>query len=171
MADLELLIRRLIEHQVEFVLVGGMAAVAHGVTLVTRDVDVCCRFELENLQRLHRAVADLHPVHRATTPRLPWELAGDSWRSLKDLYLSTDAGTLDCLGRIEGLGDFAEVLRWAVPIRLWGRDCHILSIDGLIKSKQSLSRTQDKLAILQLQAIKERTQGRANSGTTGKPPA
>jgi len=167
MADLELLIQRLLDHQVEFVLVGGMAAVAHGVTLVTRDVDVCCRFEFENLQRLHRAIVDLNPVHRATTQRLPWKLTPDFWASLKNLYLSTDAGTLDCLSRIEGLGDFGEVMRWAIPVRLWGRTCHILSIDGLIKSKQALSRTQDKLAILQLQAIKERAEGR--TGDNAKP--
>ena len=168
MADLELLIQRLLDHHVEFVLVGGMAAVAYGVTLVTRDVDVCCRFELENLERLHGAIADLHPVHRATTRRLPWELAADSWASLKNLCLSTDAGTLDCLSQIEGLGSFDEVKRWSVFVRLWGRPCHILSIDGLIKSKQALSRAQDKLAILQLQAIKERAAG-GGGGEEGRP--
>ena len=44
MQNLSELTRRLIEGHVEFVLVGGFAAVAHGVTLVTRDVEICCRF-------------------------------------------------------------------------------------------------------------------------------
>ena len=44
MQNLSELLRRLIAGNVEFVLVGGFAAVAHGVTLVTRDVDVCGRF-------------------------------------------------------------------------------------------------------------------------------
>jgi hypothetical protein len=44
MQNLSELTRRLIASQVEFVLVGGFAAAAHGVTLVTRDVDICCRF-------------------------------------------------------------------------------------------------------------------------------
>ncbi len=43
MQNLSELVRRLIVADVEFVLVGGFAAVAHGVTLVTRDVDICCR--------------------------------------------------------------------------------------------------------------------------------
>lgn len=41
MPDLEKLVQRLIEHNVGFVIVGGYAAIAHGVTLITFDVDVC----------------------------------------------------------------------------------------------------------------------------------
>jgi len=54
MQNLSELTRRLIAAQVEFVLVGGFAAVAHGVTLVTRDVDICCRFSEANLMRIQR---------------------------------------------------------------------------------------------------------------------
>lgn len=64
MKSLSELTRRLVEAQVEFVLIGGFAAVAHGATLVTRDVDICCRFTEENLKRIQSAVADLRPVHR-----------------------------------------------------------------------------------------------------------
>ena len=60
MQNLSELLRRLIAAQVDFVLVGGFAAVAHGVTLVTRDVDVCCRFDEPNLMRIQTALADLH---------------------------------------------------------------------------------------------------------------
>ncbi|MGH7299842.1 MAG: hypothetical protein ACREKQ_06425 [Candidatus Rokuibacteriota bacterium] len=40
----------------EFVLIGGFAAVAHGVTLLTQDIDICCRFAAENLLRLQAAL-------------------------------------------------------------------------------------------------------------------
>ena len=73
MQNLSELTRRLIEAQVEFVLIGGFAAVAHGVTLVTRDVDICCRFTERNLLRIQQAFADLHPVHRSR-PDLPLAL-------------------------------------------------------------------------------------------------
>jgi len=66
MQNLSELTRRLIEAQVEFVLVGGFAAVAHGVTLVTRDLDICCRFNEANLKRIQKALAGLrrpHPFH------------------------------------------------------------------------------------------------------------
>lgn len=54
MQDLSELTRRLIQAEVEFVLVGGFAAVTHGVTLVTRDVDICCRFSEVNLMQQGR---------------------------------------------------------------------------------------------------------------------
>ena len=44
-----------------FVLIGGMAAMAHGVTLVTFDVDICCPFMPENLFKLQRALTGSNP--------------------------------------------------------------------------------------------------------------
>ena len=73
MQSLSELTRRLIEGRVEFVLIGGFAAVASGVTLVTRDVDICCRFSEANLMRIQKAFADLHPTHRSR-PDLPLAL-------------------------------------------------------------------------------------------------
>ena len=49
MQNLAELTRRLIEAQVEFVLVGGFAALAHGAMRSTRDVDICCRFSEANI--------------------------------------------------------------------------------------------------------------------------
>jgi hypothetical protein len=86
MQNLSELTRRLISSHVEFVLVGGFAAVAHGVTLVTRDVDICCRFSKMNLMRIQKAFTDLHPVHRSR-PDLWLELTANQCASLKNLYL------------------------------------------------------------------------------------
>ena len=52
MADFEGLLKRLIQHHVDFVIVGGYAAVAHGISYLTQDIDVCCSFEPDNLLRL-----------------------------------------------------------------------------------------------------------------------
>jgi hypothetical protein len=57
--NLSELTRRLVEVQVEFVLIGGFAAVAHGATLVTRDVHICCRFGEPNLKRIQHALSQL----------------------------------------------------------------------------------------------------------------
>jgi len=45
---------------------GGYAAVAHGASLMTRDVDICYRFSQENLFRLRDTLAGTHPRHRMT---------------------------------------------------------------------------------------------------------
>jgi hypothetical protein len=163
MPDLELLTRRLLEHRVECVLIGGFAALAYGVTLVTRDVDICCRFDFENLQRLQTAVAGLHPTLR-TPQRPPLEITPEFCARLDNLFLSTDAGALDCLGRVAGLGDFREVQQWSTVITLWGHPCHILTLDGLIRAKEAVMRT----VLIQLRAIRERSQGAASGSSNPK---
>lgn len=64
--ETETLLQRLHTREVEFVIIGGICNVLHGVTLVTQDVDVCCRFTPENLRRIEAALKDLHPLHRQT---------------------------------------------------------------------------------------------------------
>ena len=70
MNSLSELVRRLIEADVDFVLVGGFAVASYGVSLVTEDVDICCRFDEENLTRIQNALRDLHPVHRDRPDRM-----------------------------------------------------------------------------------------------------
>ena len=54
MPNLEGLLERLVRHEVEFVVIGGYAAMAHGATYVTFDVDVCTPLTGANLERLRR---------------------------------------------------------------------------------------------------------------------
>ncbi|MGA2176293.1 MAG: nucleotidyltransferase [Verrucomicrobiota bacterium] len=154
MQNLSELTRRLISSQVEFVLVGGFAAVAHGVTLVTRDVDICCRFSEANLMRIQKAMADLHPVHRSR-PDLPLQLTSDQCARLKNLYLKTDLGVVDCLGEVLGVGNFEEVLKQSVEVELPYGACRILDIDALIRAKEAMNRDHDRITVRYLKRIKE----------------
>lgn len=159
MPDLESLLHRLIQGEVEFVVVGGFAAVAHGVSLPTQDVDMCCRFTPENLLRLQGAIADLHPVHRMVPTRPPLRLTEETCAGLRNLYLDTDWGQLDCLGEVLGVGGYQDVVAQSVPVELAGGVCRILSIDALIRAKEAMGRQRDREAALQLRAIRERQRG------------
>lgn len=156
MAAPELIVRRLIERRFEFVLIGGLAAVVHGVTLVTRDADICCSFDADNLMKLNAAIADLHPILRMTPQRLPLELTPELCGRLQNLYLATDLGTLDCLSNVLGLGGYEEVLRQSASLRLWGGECRVLTLDALIQSKQATNRPHDRQTIAQLRVIQTR---------------
>ena len=155
MQNLSELTHKLIEAQVEFVLVGGYAAVAHGVTLVTRDVDICCRFNEANLMRIQKALADLHPVHRSR-PDLPLALTPEQCANLKNLYLKTDLGVVDCLGEVLGVGDFDSVLRHSVELELPFGTCRLLSLDALICAKEAMNRDHDRFTVRQLREIQRR---------------
>ena len=154
MQNLSELTRRLIVGQVEFVLVGGFAAVAHGVTLVTRDVDICCRFSEANLMRIQQALAELHPVHRSR-PDLPLALTPEQCASLRNLCLKTDLGVLDCLGEVLGVGNFDEVSKRSVEVELPSGKCRVLDIDALIRAKEAMNRDHDRITVKHLKEIKK----------------
>ena len=154
MQNLSELLRRLISSHVEFVLVGGFAAVAHGVTLVTRDVDICCRFSESNLMKIQNAFADLQPVHRSR-PDLPLQLTPEQCSMLKNLYLKTDLGVVDCLGEVLGIGNYDEVLKNSVEVELPFGKFRILDIDALIRAKEAMNRNHDKITVMLLKKIKE----------------
>ena len=152
MQNLSELTRRLITARVEFVLVGGFAAAAHGVMLVTRDVDICCRFSEANLLRIQNAFEDLHPVHRSR-PDLPLQLTSEQCASLKNLYLRTDLGVVDCLGAVLGVGDYDEVLKNSVEVELPCGLCRIISIETLIRAKEAMNRDHDRITVKHLKEI------------------
>jgi hypothetical protein len=156
MADLEALLKRLIDHRIEFVIIGGYAAVSHGASLMTQDVDVCCRFTPKNLLRLQEALADLHPVHRMTPQKLPLALTASNCRGLKNLYLLTELGVLDCLSEVAGLGGFVAVRRASIVINPGFGKCRVLDLDALIKAKQAMDRPRDRQTLIQLRALKRR---------------
>lgn len=156
MSDLEQLLKRLLDQRVEFVIIGGYAVMAYGVPLITQDVDIACRLSVENLLRLQAAVADLHPVHRLTPQKLPLQLTRESCAGLKNLYLRTDLGVVDCLGDVLGVGDFDAVLGDSQPVQLGFGECRILTLDALIRAKEALGRPRDRQAVVELRAIKAR---------------
>jgi len=77
-------------------------------------------------------------------------------RGLKNLYLETDFGPLDCLSSVLGVGGFAEAKRNSIEVELAAGPCRVLSLDAPIRSKKVQDRPRDREAVLQLEAIRER---------------
>jgi len=155
--DDKALIARLNQHQVDFVVVGGVACILHGAAYATYDLDICVRLGAENLYRIQSSVQDLHPWHRMTGQRkLPLELTDELCTRLKNMYLQTDLGTLDCLGEILGIGDFDYVAHSSIPMSFPFGAFRVLSLDALITSKEAAGREKDPIALRYLRAIKSR---------------
>jgi hypothetical protein len=154
--QLNRLIERLCDANVDFVVVGGFAGVLHGSTLVTRDLDVCVVLNPENVERLRETFRDLHPIHRFTSPKLSFLESPEPGASLKNLYLETEIGPIDFLGSIKGIGDFERVRAASIEITLFGRSCRVISIEDLIEAKQAIGREKDLIAVKELRAIVEK---------------
>jgi predicted nucleotidyltransferase len=153
------LLKRLSEHEVEFVIVGGVAGVLHGSSLVTRDLDICAPLNRENLARILMALSGLAPRFRMTPDRRPVSTNPEDYVGFRNLYLLTDWGQLDILSEIMGLGDHENVARNAITVDLGGVSCRVLGLDALILAKKSLNRPRDRHAVIELEAIRERLRG------------
>lgn len=109
MSDINHLLQRLCDAEIDFVVVGGFAAMLHGSSLLTRDLDVCAVLTRESVAKLREILGDLHPVHRLTSQKLSFLDNPDPNVDVLNLYLRTDFGPVDFLSSIAGVGDFASV--------------------------------------------------------------
>jgi hypothetical protein len=161
------LLGRLTKAGIDFVIVGGFAATAHGCTIVTQDVDICIDFSPANLLELQEEIRNLHPVHRMTPNRNKLELTEKNCPQFRNLYLDTDIGRLDCLSEIQGIGDFQKVKAASEIIETSDVRLRLLKLDALIESKRAMNRPRDKQAILELEAIRKlkRVQNKGESST------
>jgi len=156
------LLTRLKDTGLEFVIIGGVCVVYHGVPLATFDLDICCRFDEENIQLLESAVKDLHPFHRLTANQLPLEMTRSTFGHLRNLYLQTDLGRLDCLSEVAGVGDFEAVRKQSVVAKFSYGEFRFLNLDALIAAKKAAGREHDQAALRHLLAIKERNEQKEN---------
>lgn len=155
MTDFKALIRALADAGVEFVVVGGVAAIVHGSVRLTRDVDVVYRRSPENLKRLVLGLSPYHPYLRGAPPGLPfkWDVATIQ-RGL-NFTLTTDIGDLDLLGEITGGGGYEDLLPQTSTISIFGVECRCLNLERLIQVKRAAGRPKDFEAIAELEAILE----------------
>jgi len=149
------LFHRLVAEEVDFVVVGGVAAAAYGSAMVTDDLDIAAPFTVENMRRLLAAVQGLHPRYFMTPDRRPVAEPAEQLATLRNLYLLTDLGRLDILGSVPPVGTFEEVARRAERMTIVGHEVRVISLDDLIAVKADIGRPKDRHVELELRAIRE----------------
>lgn len=157
--EFERLLQRLYEARVKFVLIGGLAAIAHGATTLTGDIDICYARDQENLEHLAQALAPFHPRLRGVPPDLPFRLDLPTLRAGLNFTLTTDLADLDLLGEVLGLGTYEAVRAVAEEIEVYGFPCLVLTLEGLIRAKRATGRPKDLRALHELEALLELKQG------------
>jgi hypothetical protein len=153
----EVILDRLIEHDVRFVIVGGLAAQAHGSPSLTRDLDVCYARDLANLQNLAAALAELVAVRRGLPPDSPAMPPLDA-RTLRAgglFTLSTSAGDFDLLAVPDPGLDYERLRSAAIEVTVAGRLVAIASLDDLISMKRAAGRPKDLIELEILGGLRE----------------
>ncbi len=144
-ADFETILSALDAAGVEFVVIGGLALVAHGGSRATVDVDLTYARGDANLERLARALQPFRPWLRGAARDLPFVLDADTLRSGLNFTLASEAGDIDLFAEVPGVGAYREALAASVTVEVFGRPIPILSLDGLARSKRAAGRAKDLL--------------------------
>jgi len=155
MTDFARLIRRLADAGVEFILVGGLAANAHGSARVTTHLDVSYGRSVANLNRLVKALRPVKPYLRGAPPGLPFQWSAHTLRAGLNFTLTTSEGPIDLLGEIVGGGTYDDLLSHSSVARAFGRDIHILDLPWLIRVTRAAGRPKDLEIIAELEALLE----------------
>jgi hypothetical protein len=154
--DVDRILEALDNHAVEYVIVGGMALVIHGSARVTYDLDVCYARHQENLERLSAALTPLHPRLRGAPEGLPFRVDPPTLKAGLNFTFVTDAGDVDFLGEISGVGGFDHVAASALVHELYGRPVRVMSLDALERAKRAAGRRKDLLALDEIAELRRR---------------
>ncbi|MGE3840439.1 MAG: hypothetical protein AB7I50_02510 [Vicinamibacterales bacterium] len=153
--DFGVLLRALATAQVDFIVIGGIAAALHGAARATYDVDVLYARTKENLERLVRSLAPLAPYPRGAPPGLPFRWDVKTLERGLNFTLTTAAGQIDLLGEVTYGGTFEALLPDTDIATAFGVECRCLSLERLIAVKRAAGRPKDFEAIAELEAILE----------------
>jgi predicted nucleotidyltransferase len=158
MLDFPKMLRLLTEHNVAFIIIGGVAAVIHGSSRLTQDLDVVYQRSPQNLTRLVQALAEQSPYLRGAPPGLPFQWSVDTLRMGLNFTLETSVGPLDLLGEVTGGGSYEELLEHTIEVEVFGIRCRCLDLSALIWTKRAAGRPKDLEAIAELEVIWEEQQ-------------
>lgn len=147
---------------VEFILIGGLAANAHGAIRTTRDVDIVYARSVDNLVRLAASLRPHQPYLRGAPPGLPFRFDVPTLQSGLNFTLTTTLGALDLLGEIAGGGTYESLLPHSARIELFGQSVACLDLDMLIHVKRAAGRPKDFEAIAELEALREERDAGSN---------
>jgi hypothetical protein len=144
----------LVASKVRFVVVGGLAAAAHGSSRVTNDLDICYdALGRDNLVALARLLARWKAYPRGVEAGLPFIMDERTLRGAPILTLTSTEGDIDVMDRIAGVGPYADVRKHSEKVMALGVRFSVLDLPSLIKAKRAAGRPRDVEHLPELEAL------------------
>ena len=155
--DPECLFRVLREHQVDYVLIGGLGAVLHGSPALTNDADIVPSRDPANVQRLADALRSLDARLRVTESPdgVEFEPHPALLQSMAMLNLTTRCGDLDLTFSPAALDDYAALVDHSVVFDIAGGPVRVAALSDIIRSKEAAGRPKDHATLPVLRALEE----------------
>jgi hypothetical protein len=143
--DIRAILGVLIDHGVEFLVVGGVAAQIHGNPRVTFDLDVMPNPAEENMTRLAAALRELEATARDQEGRpLPLDSSHPASLTLGNYFLLTKHGRLDLFnGPRPDLKRYRRFEMAAIEVEYGEKIVRVVGLDDLIRMKRGAGREKD----------------------------
>lgn len=164
--DLGRIISTLEKHGVDYLLVGGLAAAAHGATRPTYDFDCLADRSDANLDRLASALVELGARYRvggltdAEARALPTIIDRRTLGSAAISTWRTDAGDVDVMTEMSVARGvrrlYDDLVEASMEVRLRDDVVRIAALDDIIASKRYANRSKDQVALPELDQIARR---------------
>lgn len=160
--DLAAMLAVMDRHKVAYVLIGGMAAVAHGSPFPTEDVDITPATGKGNLTRLSSALDELDAKIRAegVPDGLPFAHDADALAAVQTWNLTTRYGDLDLSFEPDGTTGYDDLRRDAADTEIFGVAVPVAALADVIRSKQAVNRPKDQRVLPTLRDLLARRSGR-----------
>jgi hypothetical protein len=153
------------EEHVDFVVLGGFAAIVRGSSLPTQDIDFIPSREQSNLDRLGRALTRMNAMIRAADEAVPTKIDGRFLANVSHiLNLVTDFGEIDLTFTPAGSAhDYEGWSRNATPEEIDdGVTILVASLDDIIDSKRMANRPKDQMALPYLESLRDEIRRQSN---------
>jgi hypothetical protein len=154
------LLATLRRHEVDFVVVGVIAAIAQGYPMTTRDLDVTPSRDNANVERLADALRELEAKLRTPTKLVDFPIEATYLVSVNSWTLLTNAGELDIVFEPAGTGGYADLRRDALELTL-GVPVLVASLRDVIRMKEATGREKDRAQLPALRRTLELSRRRA----------
>jgi len=147
------LLAHLVAHGVDFVVIGGIAAILHGSERNTFDLDICPAQDRGNLEVLGKALIEIDARLRGIDEDVPFVPDGRSLAGIEILTTDTTLGALDILARPDGSPAYRSLRARATRLDIGPTGVLVASIEDLIAMKQSADRPKDREDIERLETV------------------
>ena len=134
-------------NEVEFVVIGGVAGLAHGSAYPTYDLDIAYARDARNLERMARALQEVGVSLRGAPEDLPFQVDAKALDAGMNFTFVTEFGAFDILGHVEGVRSYEELRTHAMVQEVAGIPVRVASLNHLIGMKRRADRTKDQLMV------------------------
>ncbi|HEX6576077.1 MAG TPA: hypothetical protein VF042_14005 [Gemmatimonadaceae bacterium] len=141
------------DRDIKFVVVGGLAATAHGSRRVADDVDICYDVGAANVERLVDLLSMWNAYPRGIEKGLRFVMDARQFRITPLMTLTTDEGFIHVLDKVPGVGSYDDCRRRSMQVEAFDIRFRVLDLRALIDAKRATGRSKDIDLLPELEAL------------------